>query len=286
MLTIFLLFTPTVYRNYFGIDYNTFEEDERLLDSMINVIAISILREDTTEGNKLVDPFIFNPNDILIEDMMRLGFPNYLARRVENYRKAGGRFKSKSDLTKIYGFPDSLYRSIENFIDLPEAIVEIKEVKTERSMPSGKAEKVDEIDLNSETEYLVIDIGKADTTELKKIRGIGSSYAKRIVGYRQLLGGYTGLDQLKEVYGINDSLYQVFSPYFSLSDSLVLRQININLVSFKELNRHPYISYEQTKDILNTKSKNGKFRNKEDLFRLKSFDSLEVLKLLPYLNFR
>ena len=50
----------------------------------------------------------------------------------------------------------------------------------------------------------VIELNQADTLTLKKIPGIGSTFARRIVGYRELLGGFYTVHQLAEVYGIDE----------------------------------------------------------------------------------
>ena len=287
--TFILLIAPSIYRYYFGITYDTYETDKRLLDSLVNAINLAIVPPETAKETLELEYFLFNPNTVSVNELSRLGINNRLAYRIRNYRDAGGSFKVKSDLRKIYGFPDSTFFALERFIDLP---IKIVSSPTQKQYPKEKELAKDEdvpavLETNLEKEpFERIDIATADTTQLKTISGIGSSYAKRIVGYRKLLGGYSELAQLKEVYGFSDSLFQILKPNFTISDSVSLATIPINLASFKELNRHPYISYEQTKEILNTKSKSGKFRKMEDLYRLKTFDSAQVFKLAPYLNFR
>ena len=80
--------------------------------------------------------------------------------------------------------------------------------------------------------------------------------------------------------------FNALASSFIISDTVALSKIKINIASFKELNKHPYISFEQTKDILNSKSKSGKFRKVDDLYRLTSFDSLAIEKIAPYLDFK
>ena len=284
-LTIFFLFVPSIYLRYFGIDYSTYESDKRLLDSLVQVVEEATFKEKASSEPIPAEHFVFNPNEVSVDDMVRLGFPAHLSDRVDNYRKAGGRFKVRNDLKRIYGFPDSLYFILEPYIDLPEKPVKL-ETETKNRTTTKKKTYSPIVESNEEEEVVIVDITSADTTELKKIKGIGSSYARRIVGYRKLLGGYSEINQLKEVYGFSDSLFSILKSNFTVSDTVILKRIPINLASFKMLNRHPYISYEQTKDILNTKSKSGKFRSVEDLYSLSTFDSAQVLRLAPYLDFR
>ena len=56
-------------------------------------------------------------------------------------------------------------------------------------------------------EGTIVELNGADTTTLKKIPGIGSSFARRITKYRELLGGFHHIEQLAEVYGIDEERY-------------------------------------------------------------------------------
>ena len=124
----------------------------------------------------------------------------------------------------------------------------------------------------------------ADTTELKQLRGIGSGYSRRIVKYRQLLGGFTNKQQLNEVYGISDSLYMSLETQIYV-ESPSPQKLNVNIANFKALNKHPYISYKQAGSILNTRSKKGKFRSPSDLLVVEGLDSALIQRLTPYITF-
>jgi competence ComEA-like helix-hairpin-helix protein len=210
-----------------------------------------------------------------------------LAQRIENYRVAGGKFKVKSDLKKIYGMPDSLFIVLEPFIQIAAGSIEnrSKVELGQRSAFPTFAQPSKSSNLASEyNEVVRVEINSADTLELRKLKGIGPSYSNRIVKYREALGGFVTLEQIKEVYGISDSLFSQIASNIYL-ETMEVRSVNINIATFKELNSHPYISFEQTKDILNLKSKNGKFSGLDDLMKLKTFDSLQIAKLYPYLKF-
>ena len=113
--------------------------------------------------------------------------------------------------------------------------------------------------------------------------GIGPAYAKRIIKYRSLLGGYYSTEQLKEVYGFTDSLFQIIKNYVKVDASLVTK-IDLNTEDFKKLNAHPYISYEDTKTIFNYRRKNGIIMKIEQL-RICVSDEEQLKKLIPYLGF-
>ncbi len=129
-----------------------------------------------------------------------------------------------------------------------------------------------------------IELNASDTTQLKKIPGIGSSYAKRIVGYRNALGGFHRLEQLQEVYNMYEELYEKITPYLYVStDSL--RKLSVNTASLDRLKSHPYINFYQAKAIIEVRKKTGRVENIENLVLLEEFTEDDWTRLLPYLSF-
>jgi DNA uptake protein ComE-like DNA-binding protein len=133
-------------------------------------------------------------------------------------------------------------------------------------------------------EGTVVELNTADTTVLKKIPGIGSAFAKRIVGYRALLGGYYSVTQLSEVYGIDEERYVALQPWFSADPSLV-KKLHINTIPQDSLQRHPYISYAQAKVIVQLRRQKGKLTGWENLQLLNEFTESDKTRLQSYLSF-
>ena len=52
-----------------------------------------------------------------------------------------------------------------------------------------------------------IDINRASVEGLMTIKGIGPVLAERIVSYRQSVGSFNSIDEIKNVKGIGDSLF-------------------------------------------------------------------------------
>lgn len=67
----------------------------------------------------------------------------------------------------------------------------------------------------------VVELNSADTTALKMVPGIGSVFAKRIIKYRDLLGGFYSVEQLGEVYGIDEERYEAMKSWFSVDPSVI-----------------------------------------------------------------
>lgn len=288
-LMVIILFLPGVYVNLFSEEYDPYQEDMKIMDSLMavwdaGVIAEVNLPETKPELEITLKPF--DPNHVSRGEMRSLGIPDFLTRRIDNYRKKGGRFRVKSDLAGIYDFPDSLYRVLETYVQLPDEIEKRKpEIFTRGSNRGDSAHVKSYEKRKKELPKLWIDLNEADTTELRKLRGIGPSFSRRIVKYRSLLGGFVAKKQLIEVYGFSDSLYTSLSDqvYVGVADSLIT--ININLANYDALKKHPYISYKVAREILKSRSKIGKFRSLQDLKVVQGLDSVQIARLDPYITY-
>lgn len=133
-------------------------------------------------------------------------------------------------------------------------------------------------------EGTVVELNTADTTLLKKVPGIGSAFAKRIVGYRALLGGYYSVTQLSEVYGIDEDKYNALAPWFTADPSLIVR-LSVNNLPQDSLRRHPYVNYQQAKIISQLRRQKGKLTGWENLQLLDEFHDADKIRLTPYLSF-
>lgn len=131
---------------------------------------------------------------------------------------------------------------------------------------------------------LRVELNGADTTTLQLLNGIGPAYARRIVRYRERLGGFVADSQLLEVYGFTPGLLEHLRPHLDL-DTSERRRIAINSIGLKEMARHPYIEYYQARDIVNLRSKGEIFCSEEDLRAVPSMADSTLRRLLPYLDF-
>lgn len=58
-----------------------------------------------------------------------------------------------------------------------------------------------------------VNINTCTVDDLITISGIGEVKASAIIEYRELIGGYTSVEQIKNIRGIGDSVYEKISPY-------------------------------------------------------------------------
>lgn len=207
--------------------------------------------------------FAFDPNVVTVYQMQQLGFPDWLATRIEKFRQKGGRFKTAADLQKIYGFPSELFDKVEKYI----------QIETQELEPEKPKEAV----------RLSINLNTADTTELMAVNGIGRTFAKRILAYRAKLGGFYSVSQLTEVYGLSADKLEAFNADFQI-DKNQIQQLNLNQATFKELVAHPYLEYEQVKQIVNYREALGKFDDVGQLIKLQHFTQKDLERLKYYLQ--
>lgn len=161
-------------------------------------------------------------------------------------------------------------------------------VKTEANDSSHKkytekSEKVSNKGNKLPNTLRTVSINSCDTSTLETLPGIGPVLSRRIIKYRELLGGYYTKDQMLEVFGMTDENYNRFVKHITI-DTLKIRKLNLNTATFKEINAHPYISYEQTKAIFKLRSKSTKL-NREHILKCEAFDSIQKIKVLTYLQF-
>jgi len=132
-------------------------------------------------------------------------------------------------------------------------------------------------------EPVMLEINGADTVALQALTGIGPSFAKRIVKYREMLGGFAFPERLLQFYGMDSARYRGFISEICLDTSL-LRRIDINQDEFREMLRHPYLEYEHVKAICNFRERKGTINSPEELWNAGILpDSLQK-KLIPYLK--
>ena len=130
---------------------------------------------------------------------------------------------------------------------------------------------------------LVVDINAADTLELQRLKGIGPSYARRIAGYRNRLGGFVSCRQVLEVWGMDTSLYNLIREHIIIKSDSV-RKIDINTISFKELLKHPYFPYEITRAMILYRQKHKLFRSTDELRQVEGVSDSVFSRIRPYVR--
>lgn len=214
--------------------------------------------------------FDFDPNTLSKDSLMLLGLSAYAANNIIKYRASGGKFSESGDLSRIYGMEEQVFNKIRPYVKIKKRPAERKTHKTIK--PNWNKKKYS-IELNS------ININTADTTTLKSLNGIGTVYANRIVKFRNSLGGFFAIDQIRDVWGISDSLFISIEPYLTI-DVDDLQKKNINLLDKEKLVKHPYIDWKKAKAIISYRKMHGDYKSMDDFKKLHGIetDFVDTLK--------
>jgi len=131
---------------------------------------------------------------------------------------------------------------------------------------------------------IVVDLNKCDSAALEALPGIGPVLSARIIRYRNLLGGYAVVNQLKEVYGLPEETYDLVSGSLK-ADPGDVRKININLADYRQLIRLPYFERYEVTAILKYRELKGKVEGIDELVENGVIDTGKVKKVKWYLEF-
>lgn len=207
--------------------------------------------------------FTFNPNNLPEADWERLGLSADQVKVIKNYEAKGGRFYAKGDVKKIYVITDADYQRLEPYINLPAT-----DNYTKKAAPGE-----------------IIEINSADSAKLTMIRGIGPSFARRIIRYRDRLGGFYSKEQLKEVFGIDAGKYAEIKNGIAVNDSRINR-LDINKATFDQLRRFPYLGFKQINAIIEYHNQHGDYESVADMKNIAILDDGILRKIGPYLVFK
>jgi DNA uptake protein ComE-like DNA-binding protein len=229
-----------------------------------------------TSKNDLELPsnFSFNPNTADEKTWQLLGVSSKQYRSIQKYLNAGGTFKTPNDIGKIYTLDRFQVARIIPYASIPTASAAINTTDSTSNADEKPKNKL----------IYPIDINIADSATLVRLYGIGPIMASKIVNYRDRLGGFFNVNQLVEISGFDeDRLYDLKGKI--TADTLHVRKIRINQITFDELSQHPYTKYKLSRVIVNYRNQHGAFKQAEDLSKIVIMHDTTLNKLKPYLDF-
>ncbi|MGZ3873188.1 MAG: ComEA family DNA-binding protein [Mucilaginibacter sp.] len=132
---------------------------------------------------------------------------------------------------------------------------------------------------------VIIELNTADSAKLTELNGIGPSFARRIISYRDKLGGFVRKEQLKEVFGLDSEKYAAMQAQVSVNTADI-KKMPINTVTFEQLSRFPYLSYKQMNAIIQFREQHGEYESFADLKNIAIMDDATLEKIKPYITFK
>ena len=267
-------------------------------------------RADSVGVRRSFRLFQFDPNNTTDEQWLTLGLSEKNLRTVRNYLNKGGRFRHAEDIMKIYGLREDLKERLVPFVNIKTDVLQANRRKrTSPSLHSRNPWGANATDLRdrwgtvtvkgnsyvtakagdrrqsiTHRAVIMLELNSADTAGLIDLPGIGPTLAKRIIVFREKCGGFYSLQQLAEVYGLKDSVFQRLRPRLNVDPKLV-RMLQINRLGQDSLQLHPYISYSEAKAIVKYRSQHGPFRSSSDLLKVALITDEWVSRIAPYLDY-
>lgn len=280
LVLLFLIAVVAVYPLIYSLfqeqksyDFSRFAaEVDRFYASEKKKPAVTYERDGDSE--LIASYFEFDPNGLSENDWKKLGMSVGQIRVIKNYELKGGRFYRKEDLKKIYSISAQKYALLEPYIKIENSRIASPFEKISQAKSDGLIHKpATKVDLNT-----------ADSIELEGLKGIGPTFALRIIKYRDKLGGFHSIDQLREVYGIDSVKFNQFKHQVTADPETVVK-IDINKADFNSLRRHPYLTYKQMNAILQYRKQHGPYSSIDDLRMIKILNDEILRKIAPYFSF-
>ncbi len=271
---------PKLFSFFKHAEYTDCKENEKF-DKEYNDF-ISVLRETKphqksgpsfqSSPQREIKLAIFDPNTADSTTLLSLGLPSRMVKNILHYRNKQGKFRYPEDFRKIYGLTEEQYRTLYPYIQIT------KDFSSKDTVRLLTAQSVQRDTLMKYLPGTIISLNSADTTELKKIPGIGSSIARMMVNYRERLGGFFRIEQLQEIHLKAEKL----RPWFSI-DIQQTRRINLNKAGMERMLHHPYINYYQAKVIIEYRKKKGSLKSLKQLSLYEEFTPIDLERLEPYI---
>ena len=218
--------------------------------------------------------FFFNPNQLPVERWRALGFSDKQIAVIKNYEKKGGHFRNKADLAKIYSISDKQFQRIAPYLLFDS--INSGHIVYKAVAPKAYTEK---------STSIRIDVNRADTSDLKKLPGIGSVFSKRIVTFRDRLGGFYSIDQLAEVYGLSPELLSAIQQQLFVDATFPIQKIAFNEATVDDLLKHPYINRKTAMLLIRYRDQHRPVNAIADLENILALPEGFLHKIAPYLRF-
>lgn len=245
--------------------------------------------QDKSPSELIVSIEIIDPNALSAEKWMELGLSKKQAQSIINFKNKIGGFKDAETLKKAYGISDDFFEKIKDKLIFTSKVNETNKHSKEQFLSKDNNISGDTILMKKDTliEDAVIlnliDLNSAAFDDLMGIKGIGNYFAEKIIDLRIQRGGFVSVDQLLEIQYLDEEKLEQIKPYLAI-DLEKINKININTVTIKRLSKHPDITWEMARSILDLRSDLGGFCSLDELLLSAHIDMRRFKNLKNYLT--
>ena len=218
----------------------------------------------------------FNPNYISDYKGYQLGLNVDQIDRLLAHREQRLYVNSAKEFQTITKISDSLLKKISPFFKFPEWVQKKNNNKNnqQRYIPNSRI---------NISEITTVDINKATLKDFTAIEGVDEYISERIIKYRSKLQGFSFKEQLFEVWGLDEQMANKILSTFSIKNKPIIKKVNINTASFKEVLSNPYIDYELCIQIFDYKDEVAELQSISEIKNIEGFPIKKYNRIVLYL---
>ncbi|AWM14288.1 hypothetical protein DI487_10770 [Flavobacterium sediminis] len=275
ILTLLILLIQVFYYFYKNRSLSEYKLSEKEVQWLAVQQEIDSLKGSQINAKSKIYPF--NPNFITDYKGYVLGMSVQELDKLRKFRAEGTFVNSAKEFQKVTGVSDSLLALISPYFKFPDW-VNRKEVQQNNSNHKF---------LDSQSKVVsLIDANLATKEDWMEVYGIGDKISDIILKEKEKFGAFVAIEQLQYVWGITPEVYEKVHNRFFVSEENkeLIKKINVNSASVKELASFPYFDYKLAKGIVTYRSMNGGVQNIEDLTKINDFPVEKIKIIALYLE--
>ena len=218
----------------------------------------------------------FNPNYISDYKGYQLGMNVDEIDRLLAHREQRLYVNSAKEFQTITKISDSLLQKISPFFKFPDWVQKKNNYKNnqQRYIPNSRI---------NVSEITTVDINKATLKDFTAIEGVDEYISERIIKYRSKLQGFSFKEQLFEVWGLDELMANKILSTFSIKNKPIIKKVNINTASFKEVLSNPYIDYKLCIQIFDYRDEVAELQSISEIKNIEGFPIKKYNRIVLYL---
>lgn len=253
---------------------NQFFSDKETEDLQLKIDSLKKIEIETRQP----EIYPFNPNYITDYKGAQLGMSLDEIDRLLAFRKQNKFINSVKDFKAVTKVSDSLLQEISPYFKFPKWVVE--QQQKEKNKNSTKLI----IGNNDKLKISTTNLNLATAQDFETIEGVNEFLAERIIKYRNRLQGFTFESQLFEVWKLEKEVAGTLLFVFKIKDKPVIKKLNVNIATFKQVLSNPYIDYGLCKKIFEFRDEVAELQSIEELKNIDGFPKDKYDRIILYLE--
>ena len=220
----------------------------------------------------------FNPNYMTDFKAYTLGLSPQEFDRLKDFRTKNQWVNSVADFKRVTKVSDVVLAEISPLFKFPEWVNQPKS-RSNGFKQDGRHKGFTELPFNKKT-----DLNLATLSQLEKVSGIGKALSKRIIDYREKLGGFSADVQLYGVWGLHQDVVKRTLHVFTVKTPKTVRPINLHKASASDIATIPGVSFDLAKEIWEFVVLRGRIESVSELEKIEGLSEAKLKLIQLYLS--